>query len=237
MGKRKDEKKQKKKNAAEAPNAFAENARAAAELKRVADREKLHERVALIDRRLINVRESFYDIGTALREIRDGQLYEQAEPEVDDFDAFLARRAWFSRSYAYELIEIATVYERETALMLKTVAMAHELVRYAVRKTGKKQDAQRIAASGEIEGQPLHALQAEDVRALGKKKKAKKSKVEHDAAELAARREARELDDWLAERGLPGAVARAAEEDGEWVVQVTVPVAVLARFRARRNAA
>jgi hypothetical protein len=229
MAKRAKAKKNKK---SEAVNEFVENARAMAEGKKERDREKLAAHVALIERRLLSVKEAFYDIGLALKQIRDDELYELDEPPVKDFDAFLAKRGWFGRSYAYQLIDIATYYDREAAIALKTTSMAHEVIQYAKRKLGSRDEAQRIATSGEIEGHRLIELTAEDVALLGRKRK--KSKKDDGKAQLAAKREARAFDEWLADHGLPGAVARAAQDDdGEWIVDVSIPVAVLAKFRAR----
>jgi hypothetical protein len=222
-------KKQKKQN--DDVSEFAANARALVEGKRQRDREALAEHVSLIERRLVQIKEAFFDIGTALKQIRDEELFKAAESAAADFDAFVTTSAWFSRSYAYQLIDIATVYQREQALELKTMSMGIELMQYAKRKHGRREEAQRLAAAGEIEGKKLAELTAEDVARMGRKKSKKKKDESPEAT--AARKEARLFDEWLSDRGLPGAVARAGKnEDGEWIVEVAIPVPVLARFRA-----
>lgn len=225
--------KEKKKSKKRENAAFLENARALREGKRMRDREKLADHVELIERRIGVIKEAFYDVGRALKEIRDDELYQHADPPAEDFEAFLRTHGWFGKTYAYQLIDIATYYERDTAIGLETTAMAHEIIEYAKRKHGRPEEAQRIAARGEIEGHPIKELTAEEVAQLTRKKK--KSKKAGDAAQLEARREARLWDEWLADMGIPGAVARAVEDDGEWIVQASVPVAVLAKFRARRR--
>lgn len=213
---------------------LTKNAKAAKERAQREHVARLTELVDTIDRRIVSIREAFYDIGACLKEIRDEKLFLSAEPRTKTFDDFLAARAWFDRSYAFQLIEIATVYERPQALALGT-SRAKELLKYAKRTSGDRSRAQALAEAGVIEGRALAELAAEDIRLLGpgKKKKGAGKQAQKDA-EREARREARLFDEWLGDHGLPGAVARAADDDGQWLVEVRVPTAVLARFRARR---
>ncbi len=51
----------------------------------------------------------FYNIGTALREVRDGRLYR--ELLFDTFEAYLKKRWDMSRSHAYRLIEASRVID------------------------------------------------------------------------------------------------------------------------------
>ena len=189
-------------------------------------RERLALLESAIERRLSAIRESFFDVGEALVQIRDGALWKVAKPRSKSFDDYLRRKAWFTRSFANEQIDVAGTYQRASAQALGA-ARAVELIKYAAVKDRDPAAADRIARGGVIEGKRLHDLEVEDLREL-RRAAGKKRKV--GSAEREARRRARQLDEWLADRGFPGAVARAVEREDGWIVRTNVDVRVLARF-------
>ena len=218
-----------------APSAFLARAMQAKAVASEQRKAELAAAIALIERRLAQIKEAFFDIGLTLRDIVDKRLYEHGEPPATSFDAFLDGRRWMGRSTAWQLVELSRVYSREQALGLGQ-HKGQELLRYAGDVLGDRALARRLADEGKLEGKPLEVLSGEEVarmrdRMLAKKKTAAKPSAAAKAERALLSRVRRAL----SELGLPVGELEVSGAGEERVLLARFPMARIERFLDERD--
>lgn len=100
--------------------------------------------------------QTFYEVGTALAEIRDSRLYRAAH---DTFEDYLSERWGISRTRAYELISAATVQDEVSAIAdIPNEAIARELVKAPQDRRSEVWEEATAVASGRPTAKLIKAL-------------------------------------------------------------------------------
>jgi hypothetical protein len=142
--------------------------------------------LALVERRKQRIVEDFYDIGLALRELRDDKLYEAlGHPS---FEALLDAHALMSSSSAKKLIAVVEHVSREQALRLGR-EKAYALVAYAAATPEADVPEELAARDAEIAGKKVSALSTRELEAAASdaRRRAKPPTPKERAAEKARR--------------------------------------------------
>lgn len=180
---------------------------------------RAEELLALITRRKARIAEDFYEIGTALREIKKKKLY--AALGFRSFADLLAKRDVISARSADKLIEIVEAMPRAPALAVGS-ERAYALARLAA-VTPELDSAELILAEGvKVKGRArkvdkLSTRQLEEtIRAV------RPRRADPEAA--AAKRTAVDVRRRLRDRGAAKATAEPARGAGGWWIVVRLPV-------------
>lgn len=144
--------------------------------------------LALIERRKQRIVEDFYDLGLALKELLDDELYVALGHRT--FAELLSARNVVSASSAKKLIAVVEHVSREQALRLGR-EKAYALVAYAAASPEADVPSQLAAIDAEIAGKKVAALSTRDIEEAARRARqaARKPSAEEKAAER-ARREA-----------------------------------------------
>jgi hypothetical protein len=185
---------------------------------------------AVIARRLKRIEEDFFDIGAALKELKEKKLF--AAVGYRTFDQMLAERVPIGRSQAYKLIAIVERVGRDHAIELgeekayaiaRLVAVTPEADTVAsVLEDGVRVGTQRL---------PARTMSRRELDAARRTVAAEGKKV--DPAERDAKREARTAQATLRKRGI-GAKIELVKRDGRWWANVRVRVEELALLSGER---
>lgn len=188
------------------------------------------ELLAVIARRMQRIEEDFFDIGVALKELKDKKLFVALGDAT--FDAMLAKRIPIGRSQAYKLIAIADRVTRDEAIQLG------EEKAYAIaRLVAVTPDADTVASvldKGVRVGTRERSAKAMSRREIDAVKRSivKRSR-KPDPAERDAKREARAVQARLRQRHV-GAKIEVAREKGKWWAILRIPIADLASLAGER---
>jgi hypothetical protein len=203
---------------AHAKGAVASHAARAAEL------------LALISRRLQRIEEDFFDIGAALKELKEKKLFAALGDRT--FDSMLAKRVPIGRSQAYKLMAIAERVTREQALELgeeKAYAIAR-----LVATTAEADTVASVLDKGVRIGTKQRSAQSMSRREIDAvKRQVASASKKPDSAERNARQEARAVQADLRRRRI-GAKIEVAKEKGRWWAIVRVPMTDLATLAGER---
>jgi hypothetical protein len=188
------------------------------------------ELLGLIARRMKRIEEDFFDIGSALAELKNKKLF--AALGYRTFDAMLAERVPIGRSQAYKLIAIVERVTRDQAVELgeeKAYAIARlvattpeadtvaSVLENGVRVGGRKRTAQ--------------AMSRREIESVKRTVAARSKKI--DEAERDAKRQARAGQASLRKRGI-GAKVEVAKRAGRWWAIVRVPIEDVASLAGER---
>lgn len=188
------------------------------------------ELLALIARRLERIEEDFFEIGAALKELKEKKLF--VAIGYRNFDALLAARVPIGRSQAYKLVAIAERVTREQAIELgeeKAYAIAR-----LVATTPEADTVGSVLEKGVRVGGRNRSAKAMSRREIDAVKRTVASRSKKaDPTERAAKREARAAQASLRKRGI---VARidVAKERGTWWATVRVPIEKLSSLLSER---
>jgi hypothetical protein len=166
------------------------NAQKAASVER--NKSRAEALLALIARRKQRMVEDFYDVGEALKELLDQQLF--AALGFASFEAMLAANDVMGLTQAKRLIALVASVPRDHALALGQ-EKAYELVAYTAATPELDTPAELAKADARIGGKPLSKASVRELRAATQSVRAKqraakpKSKAEREAERAA--REAR----------------------------------------------
>jgi hypothetical protein len=182
---------------------------------------RANELLDLIQRRVGRIQEDFFDIGTALRELKDKKLF--VSLGFRTFDAMLKKRSPVGRSQAYKLMAIVGKVTRNQAIELgeeKAYAIAR-----LVATTAEPDTVASVLEKGVVIGKKRQKPATMSRREIDAAKRTlveqtKKPDPEARAAERAAR-EARAL---LHGRGAKEARVEAKKVKGQWWAVVHLPV-------------
>jgi hypothetical protein len=167
--------------------------------------------LALIERRKQRIVEDFYDLGLALKELLDDELYVALGHRT--FAELLSARNVVSASSAKKLIAVVEHVSREQALRLGR-EKAYALVAYAAASPEADVPSQLAAIDAEIAGKKVSALSTRDIEEAARRARqaARKPSPEEKAAERAGREAIAQLRG-LAKRRKLGAIEIAREGD------------------------
>lgn len=165
-------------------------------------RQRALELLAHIRRNTAAITDAFFEIGEALAEIHNNQLY--VALGYRSFAALLEDEQILGKTQASKLIAVATLLPRETAVRLGP-EKSYLLIRYA-RETQAPLK-QLVRANAEIEGTPLQEMTIQRFRELTQKRPQERTRIRRDD-EQAASRAQREL----RRRGMASASVKAAGE-------------------------
>ncbi len=193
-----------------------------AKLATTAAARRAEELLELIARRTSRIREDFYDIGSALREVMDKKLYQALG--YDSFEDLLAKRALLGKTQAYKLLAVVRHLPRKEALTLgqeKAYALA-ALARATPRldSVGMLLEKGVTLRSGAKDVRNLSKREIEELtkevrkpRKLSKEAKAASQRVKHAQAVLRKRK--------------IGATVEAKRQGNAWWAMIRVPLASL----------
>lgn len=116
--------------------------------------------VALIERRVVTIVESFYDIGEALREIVDGKLYGALGHA--SLGAFLLETKLLTIRQSEKLIAVVRKVPREIALAAGQ-EKSYALVSFTVASE-EPDTVESVVASGRLAGKAVEALSVRDIK-------------------------------------------------------------------------
>lgn len=179
-----------------------------------------NELLALIARRIQRIEEDFFDVGTALRELKEKKLF--VALGFRTFDELLAKRVPIGRSQAYKLIAIATKVTREDAITLGE-EKAYSIARL-VAATPEADTVASVLGSGVRVGKSKRSAKAMSTREIDAAKRSIVARTKKpDAAERDAKRSARAAQAGLRDRRIKATVV-VEKERGRWWAIVRVPV-------------
>ncbi|MBX7192208.1 MAG: hypothetical protein K1X94_09130 [Sandaracinaceae bacterium] len=184
--------------------AFVTQARQAKKTALAAREKKLSTLVALIQRRKTRIVEDFYDIGEALRTIRDEALHEARGLR---FEAFVKEVLELPASTAFKLIAIVEQVPRERAIELGQ-EKSYALVTYAAATAEADSPVSLVTSDATIAGKPVSRASAAEIRAAAsatrekqKAPSASRAQAAEDRAILAALRPLRLGEASISRRG------------------------------------
>jgi hypothetical protein len=211
------------------------NARAKqSQLKRLLDRKRLSELLALVRRRLGEIGEAFYDIGDALQEVTGKELY-RADGCVS-FELWLKKHALMSDVQARKFIAISKGMSRENALHAGP-ERAYELVRLAAEDPAIKSADSLTRRDATIDGKLVNSLTVSELAAIRRKRRKKAGAQPKESPDRRAhKRSAAALQKRLRAEGAEGVTVQALHQDKRWIVQIELNAADAERLhmRARR---
>lgn len=211
---------------AKALGALAKSAERAAQR----NREKGLAAIALIERRLISITESFYDIGLALQTLQRREVYSAVG--ASSFEELVESRLSIPRSTAWELSRVPLHFSREAAILL-TQDKASAIIRY-VRATPEDDSADAIALGREmIDGKRAAELTAAEIKAAAREAsphERKMSPEEEQAQDAAA-----EVERALEEASGADVTVRAVHRRDDWRATIELPMAIARRLTFRRR--
>jgi hypothetical protein len=174
----------------------------------------------LIARRVARIKEDFYELGAALKELRDEKLY--AALGYRTFDDLLAKRRPIGRSQAYKLIALVENVSREQALELGE-EKAYALARLA-KATPTADTVDSLLDRGIEIGASHQRVKAMSVREIEKtRRRVVESHRKPPPEELAAKRAARDLQRALRDRGVPARVT-VLRHGKKWWARIEAPI-------------
>ena len=204
--------------AVEAKGAVARHAARAAEL------------LALIARRMQRIEEDFFDIGAALKELKEKKLFVALGDPT--FDAMLAKRVPIGRSQAYKLMAIAEKVTRDQAIELgeeKAYAIAR-----LVATTPEADTVASVLDKGVRVGNKKRSAQHMSRREIeAVKRTVASASKKPDPAERDAKRAARAVQADLRRRRIRAKI-EVTKEKGQWWATGRVPVPDLASLVGER---
>jgi hypothetical protein len=188
------------------------------------------ELLALIARRLQRIEEDFFDIGAALKELKEKKLF--AALGDPTFDAMLAKRVPIGRSQAYKLMAIAERVTREQALELGE-ERAYAIARL-VATTPEADTVASVLDTGVRIGKKQRSPKSMSRREIDAvKRKVASGSKKPDLAERDAKRAARAAQVGFRRRRI-GAKVEVAKEKGRWWAIVRLPIADLSALAGER---
>lgn len=188
------------------------------------------ELLAMIARRLERIEEDFFEIGAALKELKDKKLF--VAIGYRNFDALLAARVPIGRSQAYKLIAIAGRVTREQAIELgeeKAYAIAR-----LVATTPEADTVDSVLEKGVRVGGRERSAKAMSRREIDAVKRTVASREKKaDPTERAAKRDARAAQARLRKRGIRARID-VVKERGAWWAIVRLPIEKLSSVVGER---
>jgi len=189
------------------------------------------ELLALIARRLGRIQEDFFDIGTALRELKEKKLF--VVLGFRTFDAMLADRVPIGRSQAYKLIAIAQRVTREQAIKLGE-EKAYSIARLVATTPEGDTVASVLDTGVSVAGKTKRAASAMSAREIDATKRAiAKRAKKADPAEREAKRDGRAAQARLRARRMAGTVT-VEKAKGRWWAVVRMPLEDLSSLVGER---
>ena len=189
-----------------------------------------NELLALIARRIQRVEEDFFDVGTALRELKEKKLF--VALGFRTFDELLAKRVPIGRSQAYKLIAIATKVTREDAITLGE-EKAYSIARL-VAVSPEADSVASVLGSGVRVGKSKRSAATMSTREIDAAKRSLVARTKKpDAAERDAKRSARAAQAGLRARRIKAAIV-VERNKGRWWAIVRVPVEDLPSLTGER---
>lgn len=177
--------------------------------------------VALVERRVARIAEDFYEIGEALRELKEKKLY--AAMGYRSFEALLVDRSLPSDRQAAKLIQVVSSVARDQALELG-LERAFALVRYTEATPEPDTPGYLLASKAKVGGKPVAQASVRAIVAATKAvRKAHPGKRAKSTGEAEADDAVKRAHAWLAKKGVRGAKVEAKRSRGAWVVRVDVP--------------
>lgn len=185
------------------------------------------ELLTLIKRRIARITEDFFDIGRALKELRDKKLY--VALGYASFDKMLAAREIIGATQAYKLIKVIEAFpDREEALGVG-VEKGFALVSYAAATPAT--DFPSVLARSGLHGKKIDELSVRDIEGMTEKVKAKeKAKEPPTAEEKAAASAARKWQASLRKQGLRSAEVKIVSHAGEQWIEARAPLEAVVRW-------
>lgn len=178
------------------------------------------ELLAVVVRRMRRIEEDFFDIGVALKELKDKKLFVALGHRT--FDEMISKVVPIGRSQAYKLIAIVERVTRDEAIELgeeKSYAIAR-----LVAVTPESDTVASVLKKGVHIGKKQHAAGSMSRREIDALKRLITSRSKKpDAAERNAKREARAAQARLRRRGI-GASIEVAKQKGRWWAVIRVPM-------------
>lgn len=176
---------------------------------------RAEELLALIERRKARIAEDFYDIGTALAELKKKKLH--LALGYDSFAALMNKRSVMSVRTAEKLIEVVGQVPRKRALELGQ-EKAYALARL-VATTPELDTIDSVLTKGAKIGKGRKSLAKASTRdIMAATKKVRDLSKKRDPAEADAKRAARSLQAAVRAAGGKGAVASIGREGGNYEV-------------------
>ncbi len=178
--------------------------------------------LALVARRKARIVEDFFDIGEALRELRDHKLFQTIG--YSSFRAMLDARGVMSHTQAVKLIASAKNYEREQALSLG-LEKAYALVRCTAATPAPDSPKFLSETGAKIGKKPAGAATVRDIaKAAGAERRRREAKRPDPEAKAAAETE-RAVRARLVKRAVREAAVAVARKKTGWRIRVEIDLA------------
>jgi hypothetical protein len=189
---------------------------------RDADKRHVETLLSLIERRKARISEDFYEIGKALRELKQKKLHFAAG--FASFGEMLKARDVMSLTSAKKLIAIVASVPVEKALALG-VEKAYALARYTAATPEPDSPALLLDADAEVAGTKVSVATVRDLNLASKKARAKTSpKRAVNPKEAAAAKAARDVSIWLRAHKIRGANVTTKRVEKAYRIFVELPV-------------
>lgn len=183
----------------------------------------------LIARRIARIQEDFYELGAALKQLRDEKLY--AALGYRTFDELLAKRRPIGRTQAYKLIALVENVTRDQALALGE-EKAYALARLA-KATPAADTVGSILETGIEIGSSHKHLKGMSVRQIEETRRRVQKPRTASPEEVAARRAARDSQRTLRARGIAARV-HVTRRGKKWWAAIEIPVEKLSLLADER---
>ena len=181
--------------------------------------------LALIERHKANISAGFYEIGQALTQLVDRNLYRQLGYAT--FAAMVEERKLMSRAVAWQLVAIYRSIPRQAAQQLGP-SRAFEWLRVLRLQAGPEAQAADVRKlAGEqpaVAGRSIVELSVSEIAELRRHMQARRDAASHDPGADAAHRTARALAQYLQHIGAEDARVTARFSRGVWRIQVVLGV-------------
>ncbi len=178
--------------------------------------------IADVLRRKARIEREFYAIGLALRKLAEPRLY--GAVGYRSFEELLRARKIFGRTYAFKLMEVSRLIDRDDAMKLGA-EKAYEVIRY-VAATPEDDVARNLAKTDAVIGEKrVSDLSVRELKDQTRELIARTRKKQRDPAEREARRIAREAQAALRKAASRGVVASAVHGERGWRVRLEMPLA------------
>ena len=179
-----------------------------------------NELLALISRRIQRIEEDFFDVGTALRELKEKKLF--VALGFRTFDELLAKRVPIGRTQSYKLIAIATKVTREDALTLGE-EKAYSIARL-VAVTPEADTVASVLSTGVRVGTSKRSAREMSTREIDAAKRSITARAKKpDEGERDAKRSVRAAQAGLRARRIKAGIV-VEKQRGRWWAVVRVPV-------------
>lgn len=183
----------------------------------------------LIARRIARIQEDFYELGIALKQLRDEKLY--AALGYRTFDELLAKRRPIGRTQAYKLIALVENVTRDQALALGE-EKAYALARLA-KATPAADTVGSILETGIEMGSSHKRVKGMTVRQIEEARRRVQKPRRSSPEEAAARTAARDSQRTLRARGIAARVS-VTRRGKKWWAAIEIPIDKLSLLAGER---